>query len=114
MQDDMVAVWNVSSMVDSDIELSNRTSNGLERYNRHMKEIFPHAHPSLVVFASVLEKEVEEVIQRIEDVKKGREAPPTLTGANFPDIPEDFEDFMPLAFGKRGKGRKAGRKGKKN
>ena len=23
-------------------------------------------------------------------------------------LPEDFEDFMPLAFGKRGKGRKAG------
>lgn len=92
----MVEVWNVHGMDEADIELSNRTSNGLERYNRELNGSFPNAHPSLVVFADTLKEKVDETILRIENVRKGREIPPVLKGATFPPIPEDFHGFKDI------------------
>ena len=100
MLKDMIPVWNVHGLDDAETELRNRTSNGLERYNRHMAEIFPNSHPSLVVFVAKLKEEVDRVLQRIENVKKGRENPPLYKAVTFPEIPDDFEDFMPRLYGK--------------
>ena len=44
-------VWNVSGLKEVAIELCNRTSNGLERYNFHMgHEVFSTMHSSLPNF----------------------------------------------------------------
>ena len=93
-------MWNVAGMDDADIKLSNRTSNALERYNRTVAKIFPSPHPSLLLFVQSLQKESERVIQRVENVFKGREDPPTYRGLTFPSIPEDFYSFCPGIYGK--------------
>ena len=115
MQDEMVAVWNVHGIEDGDVELSNRTSNGLERYNRHFNGIFPNNHSNLTLFVSELKKEVTGVTIRIENVRKGREDPPDYKGATFPPIPDSFSKFTDVfGAGKKKKvgGRKrAGKKG---
>ena len=59
MRPELIKVWNVAGMEDAHIQLSNRTSNGLERYNRHMGAMFPHAHPTLILFVQTLKAEVE-------------------------------------------------------
>jgi hypothetical protein len=93
MNEQIINLWNHADIKDDDVELSSRTSCGLERYNRHMGTIFPSAHPSLVLFAQSLKNEVDEVIQRIENVKKGREVPPDLRGSHFPPIPPEYDDY---------------------
>jgi len=100
MRPELIKVWNVAGMEDAHIQLSNRTSNGLERYNRHMGAMFPHAHPTLILFVQTLKAEVDSVIQRMEDVKKGREKPPTYQGASFPTIPPEYDSFYSRLYGK--------------
>merc|ERR1719221_1732781 len=81
-------------MDDETIELLNRTSNALERYNRHMKyKVFPTMHPSLVMFGEMLEEEADRQVERVEDVRKGRELPPEPKGASFPEIPEAYDNY---------------------
>ena len=95
MKDLFVDVWNVSEMKDDDVELSNRTSNGLKRYNRKLnRKVFDTSHPSLGAFASSLRDEGGQVVGRIEDISKGRERATEYNGQDvFPDIPEDYDAF---------------------
>ena len=109
MQEDMVNAWNVHGLDAGDIKIRNRTSNGLERYNRHFNGIFPYDHPNLVVFAAKLKDETDNQIQRIEDVRKGREVSPSYDEVVFPSIPDSFADFYD-AYGESQKKKKAGRK----
>ncbi|KAF1742050.1 hypothetical protein MXB_241 [Myxobolus squamalis] len=41
-------LWNISSINERDLQ--GRTNNCLERYNRHLNELFANAHPNLVAF----------------------------------------------------------------
>ncbi|KAL3778828.1 hypothetical protein HJC23_002885 [Cyclotella cryptica] len=89
MQPEFVKVWNVAHLVDKKdkMKLLHRTSNGLERYNRHFNGICPTTHPNLVTFAHALHKEAERVLQRMDDVAKGREVPPEYNEYRFPRNP---------------------------
>lgn len=52
---------------------------------------------------------MDRLLQRVENVRKRRESPPTYQGVVFPAIPEEYEDFeaYPKAVSaKKGKGRK--------
>lgn len=92
MDEDLIAIWNVADILDDDekIKLINRTSNGLERYNRHFNGIIPSKHPNLVIFACALRSEADRVIQKMEDIDKRREIPPEYSEPVFPEIPEEF------------------------
>ena len=107
MQDEMMNVWNVHGMDEGGVKLSNRTSNGLERYNRHFNGIYPNNHPNLVTFVSKLKEEVGGQVQRIENVRKGREDPPDYQEVVFTLIPDSFADFRDK-FGESKKKKKAG------
>ena len=95
MQDAFLNVWNVHDMEDDDVDLANRTSNGLERYNRKLgREVFTTSHPALGAFASSLREEGNRVVGRIEDVRKGREQAPEYQGRDvFPPIPKEYNSF---------------------
>lgn len=93
MQKDFVDAWNISDMEAEEVELVSRTSNGLERYNRHMKGIFPTLHPKIGTFASTLYEESARQITRMEDVRAGREQKPLYQEVVFPPIPDEYEAF---------------------
>ena len=115
MQDDFVDVWNVSDiMCEKKSKLINRTSNGLERYNRHFNGIVPTNHPNLITFTHALHEEANRVIQRMEDIDKGRESAPDYDDPVFPNIPDEFWDKIEAHKNEARKisGKKRGRKGK--
>ena len=101
-------MWNVFGLDNEEvIELINRTSNSLERYNRRMKyDVFRVQHPSLMKFVEGLYAEGTRQVKRIEDVRKGREVPRELTGVTFPPIPPEYYEYREGI----GKGNKKGAK----
>ena len=86
----MIPVWSVAGVADSEHKVINRTSNGLERYNRHINSILPSNHPNLVTFATALHAEADRVIQRMKDVDKQREMPPEYSNPVFQTIPDEL------------------------
>ena len=48
-----------------------RTNNGLERYNRTLREIFKNSTPSLVGFVETIEKESRSQAEKLENIRKG-------------------------------------------
>ena len=114
MQDTFLNVWNVHDMEDDDVDLSNRTSNGLERYNRKLgREVFTTSHPSLGSFASSLRNEGDRVVGRIEDVRKGRERAREYQGRDvFPPIPEEYNSFR--SYNNSPKKKRSKRRGARN
>lgn len=77
MRKDFLEMWNHYGLDDADlIELINRTSNALERVNRHMKyNVFYSNHQSITKFVEGLQEEGERVVQRVDDMRRGRELP---------------------------------------
>ena len=92
MQDEIVEVWNIAEILDDNekVKLVNRTSNGLEHYNRHFNSILPSHHPNSVSFAKAIRDEADQVIQRMENIDKRREIPPKYNEPVFPEIPDEF------------------------
>jgi hypothetical protein len=82
-------VWNIYHKKDGDAKLLHLTNNGLEHYNRHFNGICSQSHQNLVDFAHALHSEANRVVQRMDDVAKGREIHP-YSEPCFPDIPHAF------------------------
>ena len=93
MKETYIPLWNVTEADESQVQLVSRTSNALERYNRFFNNIVPRAHPNLIVFVAALLDEAHRIIQRLEDVRSGREIPPVYEDISYPDIPAEFESF---------------------
>ena len=89
--------WNIYSILqreDKDDIMINRTNNPIERYNRTLKDNFPHPHPSMTDFVRVIRQQGQHYWQLYEDVRKKRvkspiHAPPTVT-----DIPQEYYSFV--------------------
>ncbi len=64
----------------------NKTNNALEHYNCHFNSLFGTDHPQLVAFVIILCDEADRIVQRLEDVDKGREQPPKYLEPIFPNI----------------------------
>ena len=92
MQDEIVAVWNIAEILDDNekVKLVNRTSNGLEHYNRHFNSILPSHHPNLVSFAKAIRDEADQVIQRMENIDRHCEIPPNYNEPVFSEIAYEF------------------------
>lgn len=92
LDDELIALWNYADILDDDekLKLISKTSNGLERYNRHFKSLFPTDRPALVGFVVTFREEADRVVQRLEDIDKGREVPPDYVEPVFPTIHDEF------------------------
>ena len=97
MEKDIVKVWNMAHLDKAEIEIKNKTNDGLERYNRHFNGIVPVSHPNLLVFVQALRKETDDVVQRNETVRKGQEVISEKTKkrkVSTIEILEEFESFL--------------------
>ena len=66
----VVCSWNVDHHPLEEKQNLCRTNNGLERYNRSLKEVFNNTTPSLIGFVENLEKETRNQIERINHIRK--------------------------------------------
>ena len=109
MDDEVVPIWNFSDITDdsSKAKLVNKTNNALERYNRHFNSLFGTDHPQLVAFVIILRDEADRIVQRLEDVDKGREQPPEYPEPVFPKIPDEFWEKVGM---KKAKGKAGGKR----
>jgi hypothetical protein len=57
--------------VDKNVNVVNRTNNGLEQYNRYFNGLF-HKRPSLLEFIQIVEKESCFLDEKLNDIRYGR------------------------------------------
>ena len=74
--DNYIATWNIADGGKTCNDLQNRTNNPLESYNRKMNGKFSTPHPSFPVFVMTIEEEARDQVQRLENIRLGREKPP--------------------------------------
>ncbi|ETK84598.1 hypothetical protein L915_10452, partial [Phytophthora nicotianae] len=88
-------LWNVNSMMDGGIDITNRTNNPLEKYNRDFGKKFGRgAHPSLLAFMETAKAEALGNVNRIHDIKLGIQTAPRLAEAVATQVPDDYINFM--------------------
>ena len=63
----VLKLWTLFGLEEAKMVLRNRTNCALECYNRHFNDLFPNAHPTLILFANVLFDEATSWIQLIRD-----------------------------------------------
>ena len=97
MSPNLVDIWNLTGKEHDVYDLQNRTNNGLERYNRRLNEKFPTPHPSVLVFIATVLRESVWYVEKLENIRMGREKPPTYQKLTLPDswFNEEYERFVP-------------------
>ena len=88
-----VQVWNISHLVESDLVIRNRTNNALERFNRTIKQKLG-MHPSLAKYVDGIKEISNDYVQRINDVREGRERQPQHLETRLGGIPDNFESWV--------------------
>ena len=84
---EFVATWNIHDDDEKYFYPENRTNNALERYNCLMNEKIHTPHPSLLVFVQTIELESSELVERCENIRRGRIKVPRLQETNIGPIP---------------------------
>ena len=89
-------MWKISEVLEDEtrVESTNRTSNGLEHYNCHFNGVISTSHPNLISFIDALLNKVDRVLQRMENIDKGRADAPEYKEPAFPDIPAEFLEII--------------------
>jgi hypothetical protein len=72
--------------------LVNKNNNALGCYNRHFNSLFGTDRSQLVANVIILCDEADRIVQRSEDVDKGRKQPLEYLEVVFPKIPDEFRD----------------------
>jgi hypothetical protein len=108
MDEEVVPLWNISDIMDDSLKakLVNKTNNALECYNHHFNSLFGSDHSQLVAFVIIVHNETDRIVQRMEDVDKGRDQPPEYLEPVFPKIHDEFWDKVGV---KKAKGKTGGR-----
>lgn len=76
-----------------------RTNCWSERYNRTTNEKFSSPHPTLASFITTLVAEMDDIVKTQETYRGGvgvhgpRADPPTYDPVDWPDLPDDYDDF---------------------
>ena len=81
--------------------MEDETNNALERYNRTLGENIPRQQ-DLLSFVRYLMDEALGIVKRMDQIRKGQElrddekGPFSIdAGSSIPDIPDDYEDYIP-------------------
>lgn len=88
--------WNISTYIDNQVTIANRTNNPLESYNKHCNSLFTNAHPNIRAFVAIMRTEAEDCFQNYQNVQAGFSEPPNHRDAFIPTeemIPEKFKAF---------------------
>jgi len=74
-------------------DLHGKTNNGLERYNRHMNELFPGNHPTLLSFLAGIKNEAASQKDRLKRMFENHEFPPCYDDVYIPQVPDEYHVF---------------------
>ncbi|ETO61645.1 hypothetical protein F444_20374 [Phytophthora nicotianae P1976] len=89
------SLWNVNSMMVGGIDITNRTNNPFEKYNRDFGEKFGRgAHPSLLAFMEIAKAEALGYMNRIQDIKLVIQTAPRHAEAVITQVPDDYTNLM--------------------
>ena len=91
---DFIETWNIIDRNEEYYDLQNRTNNALERYNRRLNDVFPTAHPSLLLFVQTIEIEARYQFHRKQDATMGRvTAYPHQAEVTINAVPAIYDTF---------------------
>ena len=91
----MFDVWHLLDENGDIKDFQARTNNALERYNRHMHQLFPSPHPSIITFVDKIKQESDAQIFRMKNIEGDHELPPMYDEAYIPELPEEYQHFNP-------------------
>ena len=90
----IVPIWNICEGDDGEyLELTNRTNNALERYNRHFNDLFKKKKPSLIEFEQICEKESRFQAGQLRDIRGGKRLEVERDSATIPEIDPEYYIF---------------------
>uniref|UniRef100_K3WNU4 MULE transposase domain-containing protein n=1 Tax=Globisporangium ultimum (strain ATCC 200006 / CBS 805.95 / DAOM BR144) TaxID=431595 RepID=K3WNU4_GLOUD len=87
------SLWNVNAMMESSVDIVNRTDNPLEKYNRDFSDKFTSHYPHLLTFVEVAKAEAIRYVSFLEDIKRDQQRPPQHTGVINAVLPESHLQF---------------------
>lgn len=92
----MRKLWNLHRYATDSgkIKLHSRTNCALESYNRKINHRFTQRHPGLITFVAGLDEETDNLVMRLRDVASGKDVPPLYDDIPFPEIPEDYAEWI--------------------
>ena len=65
----------------------------MEHYNRHMKSLFKGPHPSLLLFIKTVEEEARNQVQKVVNIKYGKDVTPFVRDVHTNEIPDEHHNF---------------------
>ena len=89
--------WNlhaITTRVDSEDILINRTNNPLERFNRRMNDSFPNPHPNMASFVETIKSISHEYLADYEHIRKGRKRTGVHPSPVIPEIASEYYAFV--------------------
>jgi hypothetical protein len=87
-------LWNYSKINgNAEITLYNKTNNALERFNRHLNDAFPTAHPSMAQFVEVIKEISVDYVDKLDKIKRGHMKAPDHQPPTMYSIPPDYVTF---------------------
>ena len=89
--------WNlhaITTRVDAEDILINRTNNPLERFNRRMNDSFPNPHPNMASFVETIKSISHEYLADYEHIRKGRKRTGVHPSPVIPEIASEYYAFV--------------------
>lgn len=84
-------IWNINRFIvgKKSSEIVNRTNNPLECFNNHFQHRLT-AHPSMIEFVKAIRDISNEYVQRLTNIRKGRDVAPKRKVVDVMSIPKDY------------------------
>jgi hypothetical protein len=70
------STWNISELQEEDIEITNRTNNGLENFNKKLNNVFSSPHPNIFMFINAIKKISGEYDRLVKSTLSGHSQRP--------------------------------------
>ena len=84
-------IWNINRLIvaKKTTDILNRTNNPLESFNKHFQHRLK-AHPTMIEFVSTIRDISNEYVQRLANIRKGRDTAPKRKTLTVMSIPADY------------------------
>ena len=97
----IVPSWNVCEKDGEYLELTNRTNNALESYNRRFNNLFNKKPPTLIEFVQICEKESWFQAIQLRSIRENKRPEVDREQATIPDIDPEYYIFKSNANKKK-------------
>lgn len=94
LRPNVLGIWNCHLFATEEEEASFRTNCWIESLNRTWNERFGASHPSLGTFVETLRAEQRRILDLQESYRSRRDEPPIYGPVEWPEVPDDYEDYV--------------------